>query len=135
MSEALQRGFKSEAERTALTVRRELGLGAIDRLDCFALADYFGIPVVSLAHLASDGAAADSISRMLTAGSALSALTVCAGTRRLIVYNPAHASGRRANSLAHELSHVILEHPPRPALGRGGCRLWDARHEAEADWQ
>src|SRR5580693_4946904 len=44
-------------------------------------------------------------------------------------------SCRRANSLAHELSHILLEHPMSPALGDGGCRSWDARLEAEADWQ
>ncbi len=135
MSIVLQRGFKSEAERTSLAVREELGCRAMDRLDCLALAACLGIPIVPLDDLASDGAPADSIRRLLTADPPFSALTVCAGTRRLIVYNPRHPSGRRANSLAHELSHVILEHPPVPPLGRGGCRLWNARYESEADWQ
>ena len=35
--------------------------------------------------------------------------------------------------LAHEMSHVLLEHAPGPALGIGGCRVWDAEVEAEAD--
>jgi Zn-dependent peptidase ImmA (M78 family) len=54
--------------------------------------------------------------------------------RGLIVYNPRDEPGRKANSLAHELAHVILEHEPAPAIGLGGCRHWDGRQEAEADW-
>lgn len=62
-------------------------------------------------------------------------MTVASGTRRLIAYNPRHPPGRRANSLAHELSHLLLEHPLLPAIGVGGCRLWDSAMEEEADWQ
>ena len=62
-------------------------------------------------------------------------MTVACGTKHLIVYNPYHPPGRRANSLAHEISHVLLEHPLMPALGIGGCRQWKPVLEAEADWQ
>jgi len=34
----LRRGFKAEAEDIAQLVRAELGLGALDALDCLALA-------------------------------------------------------------------------------------------------
>jgi Zn-dependent peptidase ImmA (M78 family) len=47
---------------------------------------------------------------------------------------PRHEPGRKASSLAHELAHVILEHEAAPAIGVGGCRHWDGRQEAEADW-
>ena len=134
MTDELRRGFKTEAERLAQLVRREIGLGPLDRLDCFALAKEWGIPVVSVGELREDGATDKSIRRLLSAEAGFSATTVCYGTQRLIVYNPKHASGRKASSLAHELSHVILEHEAAPALGLGGCRYWDARQEAEADW-
>jgi Zn-dependent peptidase ImmA (M78 family) len=62
-------------------------------------------------------------------------MTVASGTKRLIVYNPQHPVGRRANSLAHEISHILLEHPLAPALGVGGCRMWNPVLEAEADRQ
>jgi hypothetical protein len=26
---------------------------------------------------------------------------------------------------AHELAHLLLEHTPGPAIGPGGCRVWD----------
>lgn len=134
MTASLRRGFKGEAERLSLSVRAELGLKAGDRLDCLDLADQMGIPVISMTALGQDGAHPESISRLLAPEAGFSALTVCDGTRRLIVYNPGEPRGRRANSLAHELSHIVLEHRPAPAIGDGGCRLWDAKLEAEADW-
>jgi hypothetical protein len=130
----LRRGFKSEAERTAELVRRDLGLALVDRLDCFALAETWGIPVVSLGELRADGASEASIRRLMSPEAGFAATTVVVGPRRLIVYNPLDEPGRRANSLAHELAHVILEHEAAPALGVGGCRHWDGVQEAEADW-
>jgi hypothetical protein len=130
----LRRGFKSEAERTAELVRRDLGLEALDRLDCFALAEAWGIPVVSLGELRDDGASEASIGRLMSRDAGFSATTIVVGPRRLIVYNPRHEAGRKASSLAHELAHVILEHEAAPAIGVGGCRHWDGVEEAEADW-
>lgn len=135
MPGTFRHGFKAEAERIALSMRAELGLRAVDRLDCITLAAHLEIPVVSLHELRTAGASSQSISRLMSRTSGFSALTICEGTRRLIVYNPRHASTRRANSVAHEVSHVVLEHPPAPALGEGGCRYWDSRLEDEADWQ
>jgi hypothetical protein len=130
----LRRGFKADAERIAELVRRDLGLEPLDRIDCFALAEAWGIPVVSLGELREDGASESSIGRLMSAETGFSAATVVVGPRRLIVYNPRHEPGRRASSLAHELAHVILEHEAAPAIGVGGCRHWDGRQEAEADW-
>lgn len=134
MAAELRRGFKADAERIAELVRRDLGLEPLDRIDCFALAEAWGIPVVSLGELREDGASESSIGRLMSAETAFSAATVVVGHRRLIVYNPRHEPGRRASSLAHELAHVILEHEAAPAIGVGGCRHWEGRQEAEADW-
>jgi hypothetical protein len=134
MSEKLRHGFKAEAERIALSVREELDLPVNARLDALVLAKHFEIPVISLRDLLQCGAPISSVNQLIRSGAEFSALTVCSGTSRLIVYNPSHPRGRRANSLAHELSHVILEHPSSPALDESGCRRWDAVLEAEADW-
>ena len=134
MADELRHGFKADAERIAEAVRSDLGLGALDRLDCFGLAEAWGIPVVSLGGLREDGASDASIRRLMSPDAGFSATTVVVGPRRLIVYNPRHGSGRKASSLAHELAHVILEHEAAPAIGVGGCRHWDGRQEAEADW-
>ncbi len=134
MNDKLRHGFKAEAERIATAVRTELGLSVADRLDCLALAKHLEVPVLSVRDLLGYGAPRTSVDRLLAAGAEFSALTVCAGTRKLIVYNSSHPRGRRANSLAHELAHILLEHPAAPALDDGGCRRWDGTLEAEADW-
>jgi Zn-dependent peptidase ImmA (M78 family) len=134
MPDELRRGFKSEAEDLAKLVRGELHLGVLDRLDCYVLAETWGIPIVTLGELREDGAKEESIKRLLAPAAGFSAATVCVGHRRLIVYNPRHSTGRIANSLAHELSHHILEHEPASAIGIGGCRHWNGTQEAEADW-
>lgn len=134
MTDKLRHGFKAEAERIAASVREELGLGVSDPLDCLKLAEHLGIPVLSLRDLLKYGAPNSSITQLLNSGAEFSALTVCSGTRRLIVYNPSHPRGRRSNSLAHELAHIILEHPASPALDASGCRRWDDTLEGEADW-
>jgi Zn-dependent peptidase ImmA (M78 family) len=130
----LRPGFKAEAEHIAQHVRAELALGLLDPLDCFALAEAWGIPVVSLGELRENGAKDRSVGHLLSDEAGFSATTVVFGTKRLIVYNPQQPSGRNASSLAHELSHLILEHEAAPAIGVGGCRHWDGAQEAEADW-
>lgn len=135
MADRFRRGFKAEAERFAASLRAELCLKVTDRLDPVVLAAHLEIPVVSLEELHHDGAESQSIRRLMRRTSGFSALTICDGTRKLIVYNPRHPPTRQANSVVHEVGHIVLEHPPTPALGDGGCRYWDARLEAEADWQ
>jgi Zn-dependent peptidase ImmA (M78 family) len=134
MPSRLRRGFKAEAERISLEIRRELGLTAHGQLDCLVLATHLDIPVIRLGDLVSSGADTKSVNTLLGRSARFSALTVSEGRRKLIVYNHRHPPGRQANSLAHELSHVILEHPQFPALGAGGCRYWNSEHEEEADW-
>ena len=74
-------------------------------------------------------------SRQLTVvdSSCFSAGTVLTGTGRLIIFNPVHGNGRLANSIAHELAHLLLEHAPGPDIGPGGCRVWDHEMESQAD--
>jgi hypothetical protein len=134
VAEELRPGFKAEAENIAQLVRAELGLGPLDALDCFALAETWGIPVVSLGELRENGAKDRSVRRLLSEDAGFSATTVVLGTKRLIVYNPRQPPGRSASSPSHELSHLILEHEAAPAIGIGGCRHWDGLQEAEADW-
>jgi hypothetical protein len=134
VADELRPGFKAEAEKVAQGVRAELSLGPLDALDCFALAEAWGIPVVSVEELRVDGAKDGSVERLLSEDAGFSATTVVLGTKRLIVYNPSQPPGRHASSLAHELAHLILEHEAAPAIGIGGCRHWDGAQEAEADW-
>jgi IrrE N-terminal-like domain len=134
MATQLRPGFKAEAENIAQLIRADLALGPLDALDCFALAGAWAIPVVSIGELRGDGANDSSVRHLLSDEAGFSATTVVLGTKRLIVYNPRQPPGRSASSLAHELSHLILEHEAAPAIGIGGCRHWDGAQEAEADW-
>lgn len=134
MSDHLRRGFKSEAEEISAEIREELGIGPDARLDCQALADHLCIPVAPVTALEQHGASPKAIATLLAPNSGFSAFTVCSGSRVRIFYNPRHPAGRHANSLAHELSHMLLEHEPHPALADDGRRVWAATHEAEADW-
>lgn len=135
MPTRLRRGFKADAERICLEIRKEIGLTPHDRLDCLSLAEALEVPVINLSALVSSGASPTSVGILMGSEAKFSALTVTAGDRRLIVFNERHPPGRQANSLAHEISHIILEHPPVPALGEAGCRHWNPVHEEEADWQ
>jgi hypothetical protein len=130
----VRRGFRAEAERLSASVRAELGLGAHDRLDPRELASEYGVPVFPITDLISAGANGSSIHQLTVVDpGCFSAGTVLAGTARLVIFNPAHADGRLANSVAHELAHLLLEHPPGPAIGPGGCRVWDQEKEEEAN--
>lgn len=129
----VRRGFPSEAERLATGVRSELALGLHDRLDPRCLADLYGVPVCSLTDLVSEGSDPSSVHRLTAVDpGCFSAGTVFVGSSRLIIVNPVHPPGRSANSLAHELAHLLLEHAPGPAIGPGGCRVWDQNMEDEA---
>jgi hypothetical protein len=131
----LRHGFKADAERLAIAVREELGLGPTQPLNCGDVCRELGIPTITISDLVAAGASPKSVRCIASPGARFSAMTVASGTKRLIVYNSHHPPGRHSNSLAHEISHILLEHPLAPALGVGGCRMWDAVLEAEADWQ
>lgn len=67
-----------------------------------------------------------------------SALTLCHNGRYLIVLNSAHAKTREANTLMHELSHLIIGHKPaRLDITNDGLMIlssYDKQHEDEANW-
>lgn len=129
---ALRRGFKTEANNTAIETRQELGIGLFEALDPHVLAEWLGIPVLALSDVAQDHAA---IGFLLNGGSeAFSAVTVFYGTERTIVHNDTHAPARQNSNIAHELSHGLLLHPPTPALDDRGCRDWNQSIEDEAAW-
>jgi Zn-dependent peptidase ImmA (M78 family) len=130
---ALRRGFKKEANAIAVEIRQELSLRPTEPLKPLELAEHLAIPVIPLSSFERE---APSMVRQFSFvdRSAFSAITVFHGTKRIIVHNDRHSAGRQASNLAHELSHGLLLHPPRPALDGRGCRDWDHVEELEADW-
>lgn len=127
----LARGFKTECERTVLALREELGVDDDEPINMHAAADHLEIPVRSLAELLIPAGERRTDPHVEEIYRRVSAYTVFEGWRRSIVYNDEHAPPRHRSNLAHELSHALLQHPPRthdlPAEQ-------EQRHEAEAAW-
>ena len=129
----MRRGFKTEANAIAREVRAELSLYRTSPLDVWRLAEHLEIPVVPLSTL--HNAAPEAARLFLNGGQQMfSGVTVFRGSRRTIVFNDAHAPGRQANDVGHELSHGLLLHTPTAAVDGRGCRVWDRETEDEANW-
>jgi Zn-dependent peptidase ImmA (M78 family) len=129
----LRRGFKTEAQLLAKSLRQELNVQIDAPLDPFALANHLEIPLIKLSEMRT--AAPNAASWFSSSGqSDFSAVTVFEGFRRVIVYNDSHSPGRQSNDIAHELAHGILLHTPGPAMDAYGCRHWNEDMENEADW-
>ena len=128
----LRRGFKTEANAYAREFRAELGLAPYDPLCPWMLAQHLEITVTPLTYFIE---IPDAV-RCLTGQERqrFSAVTVFRGSRRSIVYNDAHHRHRQTSSIAHEISHGILGHPPTAPLNEYGCRYYDKAIEDEANW-
>ena len=131
----MKRGFKASAERIAAEVRSELGLKGDGQLDVWKLAQHLAIPVWTLGDVARL-APGNSFVRYFTVidPDAFSAVTVFCGYKRYIIHNENNHPNRQVSDLAHEISHILLEHRPAPVADRDGRRCWDAELEEEASW-
>lgn len=129
-----RRGFKTEAAALAKEIRLELSLQPRDPLDPITLAAHLAVPLMPLTAMRD--AAPEAVEHFCRVERGVfSAVTVFAGTERLIVYNDQHAPTRQASTIVHELSHALLLHPPHAALDAGtGCRVWNDEIENEANY-
>ena len=132
----MRRGFKEAAKHLALEVRQEIGVDAFAPLDPLDLASEYGIPVYPLSELGGFGCSDAALSYFADEDTAtFSAALVPVGTGRIIIDNDDHAPTRRRSSVAHEMSHVLLEHQFNAAiLGPDGCRAVPKDIEDEAEW-
>ncbi len=132
----MRRGFKAEAERIAVDVRKQLGLGIHDRMDPWAYAALIGVLVLEFAEL--DISAASALQLTKTDSDSWSGMTIKEGSVTAIVINPAHQLARSRNTLMHELSHIMLKHVPNSVqVSPTGLMLlsdYSDDQEAEADW-
>lgn len=131
---ALRRGFKAEANKTSREIRAELGLAADSPLCPFLTAEHLEIVVVKLSSFESQHPRDVGNLTNMDGQNEFSAITVCIGTRRVIVYNDAHSYPRSAANIMHELAHLLLMHPQHPLCGEQGKRHFDAVLEDEANW-
>jgi hypothetical protein len=127
----MRRGFKAEAKRLALELRRELGLNAHEPFDPYAFAELYGIKVIRLSELS--GPARDHFLR--SSGSALSGALIPVATGAVILENDAQPKSRRRTTICHELAHLVLGHEFAVSLtaDERKCGL-GGEQEAEADW-
>lgn len=133
-----ERGFKAWAERTAIAVRRELGLSARQPLDPHRLAEHLGIRVVNpLTDL--PGLEPSILTQLLeTDPWGWSAATLQVGDRAIVIFNPRKSKGRQSSDIIHELAHVMLGHEPATLVfsedGQLATRTFDQKQEDEANW-
>ena len=133
----MRRGFKSWCEKTSADYRAQLGLSLNEPLDPRALAAELGVLVWTphdIPHLSKE-----SLIQLTRIDSASwSAITIAVENKHLVILNSAHADTRLNNSLAHELSHIILNHRPATASVSAEGYLfrdkYDHEQEDEANW-
>ncbi len=130
---ALRRGFKTEAQQLAKSLRQELGVRVDEPFDPRSIAAHLEIPLIRLSEMKSSAPFAASWYSS-KGQSEFSAVTVFNGSKRWIIYNDSHSPGRQSNDIAHEIAHGVLLHQPGPALDFFGCRNLNKDYEDEANW-
>jgi hypothetical protein len=132
-----ERGFKSWCEEVSVQIRRELKLLPTSPLSPPRFAELLGVRLLmpnQLSELPKEVCA-----RLTSVHSdCWSAITIAAGKRSLIIYNPDHSPARQASDLMHEMAHMLLNHEPSrvfitPKSG-AALRTHDPNQEQEANW-
>jgi hypothetical protein len=132
-----RRGFKTWCETVAVEKRRALKVPRIGRLDPRLLARDMHVAVRRIEQIPN---LAPGTIQQLTVRDpdAWSAVTLCHNDRYLVVLNSSHPRSRQANTLMHELSHLIIGHKPaRLDITRDGLMIlssYNKQHEEEATW-
>jgi len=132
-----RRGFKTWCETVATQKRRALKVPLNAPLDPRLLAQEMRVAVRYIHEIPS---LAPGTLEQLTVHDpdVWSAVTLCHNGRYLIVLNSAHPKTREANTLMHELAHLIIGHKPaRLDITNDGLMIlssYDKQHEEEATW-
>ena len=133
----MRRGFKAWCERTAGEYRQVLGVAPSRPLDPRCLADHLGVRVATPEDIPTLSDVARRQLVEIDPGS-WSAVTIALGDARLVILNSGHSEARQRSSLAHELAHLILNHPTdRTQLSHEGLLFrgtFDREQEEEANW-
>ena len=125
---SFRRGFKAEANRIAVRVRKQLGLSPVAPVDPAGICAFFEIQLIKLSDV-------DSRSPFLGRdNSFFSAVTVPCGHNRAIVHNDSHHPYRQRSNICHELAHCFLGHECTPPLTAKGERVRNGGIEAEANY-
>jgi Zn-dependent peptidase ImmA (M78 family) len=130
----LRRGFKTEANTYAREMRGELSLESHAPLCPFRTAAHLGVEVRKLTSYKTE--LPDQTAYLTRKGNkiAFSAITACLGTERFVIYNDTLAPTRCHADIMHEISHMLLMHPPHRLRAETGDRHYDAELEEQANW-
>lgn len=131
-----RRGFKSWCESTAIQYRTVLGLEPTRPLPASKLAAHLRVRVLEIENVPGLPQAA-LVQLTKRDADSWSAVMVTHRGINVVVMNTTHPPGRRSSSLAHECSHVILNHKPAQVIPSPGGILvssYDRQQEDEADW-
>lgn len=132
-----RRGFKSQCERRAVEIRKDLGLSDISPLDARLLAKKLDITVWSEANVK----ALDDNDRIVLndiQDDSWSALTLRCNASHLILYKAGVSLARENSVIMHEISHILLGHELSDAMvseeGALVPKNYNHDQELEADW-
>jgi Zn-dependent peptidase ImmA (M78 family) len=126
---AFKRGFKANANRIAVAIRKQMGLAAIDPIDPVAVCHHYDIKLIKLTELG-----VDCFAFLGDDSHVFSAVTVPRGVKTAIVHNDSHHPNRQRSNIGHELGHCFLGHPFSPPLTEAGERIRDGSIEGEANF-
>lgn len=133
-----ERGYKTWCERTSVSIRRQLGLRPTDPLSPEQLASELNVRLLTSDDIPG---LSEKTRKILNHSHSenWSAATVSTGSTDAVVYNPNHFAGRRANTVMHELAHLMREHEPAEIFLFSAANLalrghYNPEQEHEADW-
>ena len=133
----LERGFKTWAERTAASLRREIGVAPHQPLAPARIAEFLEVALWTPNDI--PGLSVTAREQLLVHDPwGWSAISCSVHGQNVVIYNPRHSPGRQASDIAHELAHIILDHEPgKIVLSQDGgmiMRSYDQKQEEEANW-
>jgi hypothetical protein len=131
---SLRRGFKTDANRLSLRLRRSLGLTPESPIDLDLIARRLDLAVAPLSSFVDEYPDAVHHLMRIDPGSFSAATLPCGTTRRVIVHNDNHDCRRQRSNIAHEIAHVLLGHTFTLPIDTTGCRILDLDREDEAAW-
>lgn len=135
---SFKRGFKSNADKKAIELRKALNLDEHSPLCAFDLCNHLNIPIKEPSDI--PGLTPDKIEELLVNGSKhWSAASIPLDDNKYwIIHNPVHSSSRQQSNIMHELAHIICGHKisdDKLATGLSGfLRNHDDEQEEEANW-
>lgn len=129
-----RRGFKSEANWYARSMRAELGLPFHAPLSPLKVAAHLGYVVSPLSKFRSDNLKEVGFLTSPKGKKEFSAITLFFEGISFIIHNDSHHPHRQNSNLSHEIAHGLLMHKPSPLTGIDGVRIIDPQQESEAHW-